>query len=271
MSNTTRISGRWPESINLLTANYIAKENTQFSCDLFRFSLLSTLKFCDSVVIVDNGCSKEVLEMIDYIASHIPKPIQVIPYHKECTSFSDLRNVALDNTISKWILWVDTDEVHFDRAFNLRKLVENADPKIMLLNTAFYHFTLDIGHYAAVEPRCNIIRKVDGMRWEGKVHEHIEGLPSDKLTMLTDYRYCHFGYCKPQAEIFDHWKHYAVLEGQKNPYEFEEENGKTVPYFRGDRSGPDKIIEDRRKVLMEYYGEYPEVMGKQWLLEYGVQ
>lgn len=201
------------------------------------FALLST-KWVDEHVIVNTG--KEDNPNIKIVQKVIPRA-KILHFKGEFT-FSNARNLALDNSSGQWILWQDADEVHFDR---FEGLVRNfiASPPGDGIQCAFYHFILDVFHYQSLDPRVMLFRK-DGKRWRGTVHERVE--PFNKI-FVSDYFYHHYGYTKPQHLIYENWRLYWGL----NPGE---------EWKKNEYRNPDDIISDRVSVAHEYRGEYPEVI-----------
>lgn len=201
-----------------------------------KFALEST-KWLDEHVIVNTGDSDNPnLAIIEEI---LPKA-NIIHMQDEFT-FSKARNLALNNTYSPWILWQDADEVHFDMFRSL--VLEYSSTHYDAVVFGFYHFILDMFHYQSIDLRPNMFRK-DGKRWVGDVHEQVEPLVN---VIHNDYRYHHYGYTKPQKDIYDNWKLYWSL----NP----DERWKCEQ-----KRNPNDIISDRVTVAKEYFGQYPEVM-----------
>lgn len=155
-------------------------------------------------------------------------------------TFSNARNYALQNSTTDWILWQDADEVHFD-SFKI-ELMQILDwIHYDAFEFGFYHFLLDVFHYQSVDARTNIFKRC-GTQWYGDVHEQVSGLNN---IYKHPYRYHHYGYTKPQNEIYENWKLYWSL----NPSE---------RYKLNENRNPNDIISDRVTVARKYVGPYPE-------------
>lgn len=202
-----------------------------------KYALLST-KWVDEQVIVNTGNKDN--PNLSVIKEFAPNA-KIIQFSGEF-NFSAARNLALDNSTKQWILWQDADEVHFDLFEGLvRDLITT--PHGDGIRCAFYHFILDHFHYQSIDPRV-IIFKREGKKWHGNVHEQVEPFHS---VFTAQYRYHHYGYTKPQKEIYENWKLYWSLTP--------DEKWKCDEY-----RNPDDIISDRVSVAHKYQGEYPEVI-----------
>jgi glycosyltransferase involved in cell wall biosynthesis len=203
----------------------------------FQFTLQS-IKWVDEIVIVNTGDSNN--PNLKTIRDFAPNA-KVIQFEGAFT-FSAARNKALENTKSLWILWVDADEVHFnDFERVVREII--AAPKGDAYQFGFHHFILDMFHYQNIDLRLNLFMNVD-KRWHGNVHEYVHPI---QKAVPHEYRYHHYGYTKPQREIYENWRLYWSL----NPDELSKLN---------EERDPDGIISDRVTVAHPYIGPYPEVI-----------
>lgn len=200
------------------------------------YALRST-EWLDEHVIVNTG--DEDNPNMEVVKKIIPQA-KILKYEGDF-DFASARNFALDNTESPWILWQDADEVHFDRFKGLVR--EYAGHSYDGIRFGFFHFILDMYHFQSIDLRTNMFKK-KGVRWEGSVHEQVVGL---KDVHNNEYRYHHYGYTKPQSEIYENWKLYWSL----NPGE---------EWKVKEKRNPDDIISDRVTVAHPYMGEYPEVI-----------
>jgi hypothetical protein len=140
-------------------------------------------------------------------------------------------------------LWVDADEVHFKT--RLKTFVEDTMNKNVHAGMAsFFHFVKDMKHYQSLDERL-ILLKNRTFKWTSKVDEYPEFiLPKEQvLVNKTNYRYHHYGYTKPQKEVFDNWKQREQILGTKEWYSDKD---------------PNTILDDRK--LFEYTDDYPEVI-----------
>lgn len=205
--------------------------------EYLEYALKSTAWLDEHVIINTGNSDNPNLKIIDKV---LPKA-KIIPFKGEF-SFCNARNQALNNTDSPWVLWEDADEVHFDafQEFARQCANDNTDDAI---GCGFYHFLLDVFHYQSIDERIILFKK-DDKRWIGDVHEQVEG---HRNVAYSGYRYHHYGYTKPQSEIYENWKLYWSL----NPAE---------QYKLKEQRNPDDIITDRVTVANPYTANYPEVI-----------
>jgi len=164
--------------------------------------------------------------------------------HKPFENFAIARNHALDESAdADYILWVDADEVHFTE--ELKRFINDVTSRNGIAGkAAFYHFVKDIKHYQSIDDRL-ILLKNRTFRWVKAVDEYPEFPKGTKGDVIdTDYKYHHYGYTKPQRELWEGWMDRAKMLGEKNPWFADKD--------------PDTILDERK--LIEYKGLYPEVM-----------
>lgn len=250
-----------------IIANYIVKLSNDMEWRMFKSSLLSIRPVVDDIFVVYAGENYEEIapRLNELLHFH---PAKLITVFQKVESFADVRNAALAEVPEgAWLYWIDADEVGFHDSFAALKARMMRYDDITQVRTRFIHFCLSPDWYERTEPRNTLIKKGPETHWEGKVHERIVGIPEGKI-LHSDYIVHHYGYCKPQAEVFKHWDNYAKLEGDPNRYVNEEVDGKTVSYFRPvDRPGPENILDDRKKVLIPYSGAYPDNDLRDYLRE----
>ena len=85
----------------------------------------------------------------------------------------------------------------------------------------------------------------ESSRFEGVVHESLE--TPRHLPRVVPYRYVHYGYVKPQAEVFERWCFYAELEGDATRY---------------DGQPPDHILDDRIPLSQEFDMAHPPAVAE---------
>ncbi len=205
---------------------------------------LQSTKWVDEHIIVNTG--DEDNKNLDMVKKILPNA-KIVQFTGKF-SFSEARNLALSNSTMPWILWQDADEVHFDRFEGLVRGIlphTNADG----VNFGFYHFILDMFHYQSIDMRIILFRH-SGKKWVGSVHEKVG--PFSKI-IDDDYRYHHYGYTKPQKEIYENWRLYWSLKS--------DERWKLDEY-----RDANNIVSDRVTVAHQYEGHYPEIM-KEYIMQ----
>ncbi len=246
-----------------LVANIIAKVESDLDFAMLRACLMSLRAACDRIVLyyAPGVATPAISAKLSDICMENRVDIQV--HSGPVSSFADLRNKAMDLVREgEFFVWIDSDEVAFSDDLvalkNQMGRLHTEDNPLSSVATRFVHFCLSPDTYEYYQPRITIIRKGPDTRWEGSVHEKVVGYAPGRI-LHSDYIVHHYGYVKPQEQVFARWQHYAELEGDPNRYLAEEVNGKTVPYFRPvDRPSPEHILEDRRKTLLPYHGPHPD-------------
>lgn len=223
--------------------------------EFFSFSVKSIKDAVDEIVIVLNDVDQKTLESVYETYSICDgKDIKILEHSER--NFSKLRNLALENTQSDWIMKLDADEVFYNDVIQIRDHIH--DESILGMNTWFYHLLRDFEtchdqvEHELLYHRLLMFRKLDGIYWQSDVHESIYFPPSlrkEKKIIDLDIHYVHFGYAKPQREVFRRWKLYSELEGQPNRYDEE---------FKVTGANPDTILDDRTGI--PFMAPFPETI-----------
>lgn len=158
----------------------------------------------------------------------------------EPPSFAEARNLALRRVDhGDFVLIVDSDDVHYPEWETIARqhIAEGAD----IVTATFTHFMVykDLVQYEA--PREILFQHGPGVRFASRVHEQLLH-PRRFPAIETLYGYAHYGYIKPQTEVFDRWRLYSALEGHPDYYAgWEGEN----------------ILIDRLSVCHRFTGQHP--------------
>lgn len=157
-------------------------------------------------------------------------------------SFADARNSCLKLTDrNDLVLILDADDVHFPE---LEEIVRDAAWKYVDSITAmFFHLMVYKNIYQYTQPREIVYKNDSGTHWEKGVHEQLINVKRNPVNTL--YHYMHYGYVKPQRQIFDRWKFYSDLEGDIHHY---------------DGQDPENIVSDRISVCKPLPVEHPAVI-----------
>lgn len=166
-------------------------------------------------------------------------------------SFADARNTCISQTdTGDFILILDADDVHYPHFEQIVKeaISRGADS----LTANFYHLMVYKDIYQYTQPREILYKNYPGTSWEKGVHELLQnqkGYPE-----YTSYHYMHYGYVKPQREVFDRWKFYSDLEGDYHHYD-----GQNPETILDDRVAVCKpLTEGHPPAIAEYIDGYPD-------------
>lgn len=148
--------------------------------------------------------------------------VYIVPNEDGVFSFADARNRCLDVTDEgDFVFIVDADDVHYPQwEQELKQLLyeERADS----VTAHYYHLTLykDVFHFSA--PREIVYKNYPGTQWAKGVHEQL--LNAKKWPIVSHYHYVHYGYIKPQTQVFERWKFYSDIEGDYDHYKGQDPN-----------------------------------------------
>lgn len=243
----------------LVSVHIIAKETTNFGLRMFRAALVSLKNYPDELIIVDDGCSEDVKNMIKSVTSSGYGEVKLINAQevKGNENFTSLRQVALTNCNPKTTFWhwIDTDEIYYPEELRTLKASLHNNENAGAYVTTLWHFMRDPFNYQYQEIKRNIYRYDPNTKWNKTVHEHVINPYSD-TNIPTQFSYLHLGYCRTQIETMVKWLRYALLEhGNCDVYRRENVDGKIIPYLRDWRT-PNGIIDDRP--VKKFENHYPE-------------
>ncbi len=165
-------------------------------------------------------------------------------------SFAEARNKCLELTdADDYVLIVDADDVHYPE---LEELVRSSAGTYDSITMYFYHLMVYKNLYQYVQPREIVYTNYQGTHWEKGVHEQLVNEKHSPTTSL--YHYLHYGYVKPQREVFDRWKFYSDLEHDYDHYKGQDPD--TILNDRIEVSEPLQI--EPPEVIQEFLKDYPE-------------
>lgn len=165
-------------------------------------------------------------------------------------SFAEARNKCLELTDpNDLVLVVDSDDVHYPELEDIVNAHKGTHDSITMF---FYHLMVYKNIYQYVQPREIVYTNYEGTHWVDGVHEKLRNEKRAPVQVL--YHYMHYGYVKPQSEVFKRWKFYSDLEHDYHHY---------------DGQDPDHILDDRipvsepvpiahPPVIREFLEDYPE-------------
>lgn len=252
-----------------LVANILVTLDNEEDKIFFEWCLKSLVGVVDEIIILNTG--KNLKEVVDICHSVLEGSTSSYLLKNDFSiikeqGFAAARNKLLQESPENcYILYRDSDEVGFPEELKLLKETILDTDRYDDISTYFIHFCLGFNGYERFEQRTTIFRKTPETKWVNKVHEKITHGQTTRSIFYSDYTIHHYGYVRSQEYVFNRWHQYAILEGQTNPYKDEEVNGTVVPYFREGREGPGKILEDRKKTLIPYFGKFPNFVDTKYI------
>lgn len=245
-----------------ISVHIISKETDRLGLHFFKSCLESLRGYPDELIVVDNGSSQEVLDMLQEEMKNFTGKVI---YKPEIESFHELRNIAIENMSpdATHLHWIDTDEIYFPEQLpGLREAM--MDGTISMFRTTLVHFMKDPATLENKQLKQNVFRCTPYLRWTKNVHEVLEGKAQGRSAFIP-IEHLHFGYCRPQWQTFLKWIRYAILEYKNaNIYREETIERRKLPWLRGSRT-PDTILDERFPRLHAYQGEYPKSC-EEWLV-----
>lgn len=151
-------------------------------------SLASLSGAVDEIVVVDSGSTDDTVR----IAEEFGARVFSVPWRDD---FSAARNASLEKATGDWILVVDADEYFQDgMAGNIRRVIERYGKEADLLMFLRRELDEDAGKVLLDSYVPRILRRVDGLAYEGAIHEEprhrgetirrMAAVPGDELLMM---------------------------------------------------------------------------------------
>lgn len=160
---------------NKISAIVIAKNSEDIIEDC-----LKSLKFCDEIIVVDNGSADKTKEKAEKFHA------KVIESKED--NFSNLRNIGLKHVKGDWVLYVDTDErVSESLKDEILKSLENNDFSAFKIKRKNFYF----GNYSwpKIEDLERLFKREKLKEWYGILHESpkVEGKVGELNGYLLHY------------------------------------------------------------------------------------
>ncbi|MGE5585516.1 MAG: glycosyltransferase [Bacillota bacterium] len=222
-----------------VSAMYIVKNEEEF----LPFSIKSIYNVVDEIIVVDGHSTDRTVE----IAKRFGKTRTVL--YCDSPDYSVNRNMALKAATGDWLVPMDADMVFYrDIDEVVPRLIRN--PFVDVYYCWFYHLMREphlMQNRSDRDPLYRreffLVRRRPGLRWVGAVHERLRG--TGPIVADSGLHFAHYGYVKPQREVFKRWVKYAMLEG-KGEHAYE-------------GVSPDSILDDRP--VRPFTRGHPEVIA----------
>lgn len=233
-----------------VSVHMLVKENTNLGKWFLKGSFKSLLQseYPNEIVLVDNGCSKDVLDEVIFPWEQAFKDSGIdFKYHtSDLKLFRDLRNFCLEHTNphANFWHWIDSDEIYYPEDLDVLKnytLEDALRQDVSLVYSYFYHMMIHpfqvqnnpdkrdsvSGKWKTYNEddfrsfKDNIFAFTPDVKWNKPVHEKVSGLKNSRI-FQSSCEYIHLGYCRSQWRTFLKWLHYDVLEhGHVGGYKLE--------------------------------------------------
>lgn len=129
------------------------------------------------------------------------------------SDFSAARNICLrlhrEHDAGEWVAFVDADEVHGVQAARIARNLGKVPPEIDFVDGYTWHFFQSFDWYMSIERRMAFFRYTPSLRWEGTVHEQLQGLSGGRIAL--PYVYAHYGWVMPARHHAEKGRQYLSL------------------------------------------------------------
>ncbi len=145
---------------------------------------LSSLKFCDEIIVIDNGSTDKTAEIAKESGA------RVVIYKTD--DFSELRNKGLEISSSDWCVYVDADErvtKELEKEI-IEKIKNSARYKAFRLKRKNYYLGFSKkNEWPYIEKHERVFKKGSLKKWRGKLHESpiVDGEVGDLENFLLHF------------------------------------------------------------------------------------
>lgn len=216
----------------------------------FLAALLESLRgACDTILVNDNSPEPSPHAQT-LMQSAFGREGRMAVDRTPFTDFATARNVCVrlheERDAGEWMLFVDADEVHGPQiariAANVRLIPANVD----FVDAYTWHFFQSFDWYRSIERAKTFIRVAPGMRWNGVVHEKLQGPRGDRIAL--PYVYGHYGWVLPIERQVAKERLYAQL-GRP---------GNMLPPAELDAPDLERSFRQEWRSVMRFRGRHPQ-------------
>lgn len=165
----------------------------------FLAALLESLEgVCGTLIVNDNSSGVSPHAAV-FERSAFARAGRLLLDRTPFTDFSSARNVCLRlherHGAGDWIAFVDADEVHWPLAARIAANLDRVPADVDYVDGYTLHFFQSFDWYISIDRRMSFFRFKPQVRWEGSVHERLQGLSGRRLPL--PYLYAHYGWLIP--------------------------------------------------------------------------
>jgi hypothetical protein len=215
----------------------------------FLDALLASLDGAVGIVIVNDNSAEPSPHAGALAGSPFAKRNALIVDRTPFADFSSARNICLrlhrEHEAGPWIAFVDADEVHAPLAATIAANLAVVPPDIDFVDGYTWHFFQSPNWYLSIERRMSFFRFAHNVRWEGPVHERLQGLNGQRIAL--PYVYGHYGHTLTPRRHAQKGRLYSSL-GQE---------GAITPEERLDSIDPAEYFAGQWPYLLRFPGPHP--------------
>ena len=124
---------------------------------------IDSLNFCDEILVIDNESSDNTSEIAQKLGTKV--------YSLKTNSFSELRNYGLKNSDSKYVFYLDADEILSEKLKENVLRVVKADSGVSAYNIKRKNYYLGENEWPKIEVMTRLFLKNKLLGWKGELHE----------------------------------------------------------------------------------------------------
>lgn len=217
----------------------------------FLSALLASLEdVCATLIVNDNAPSPSPHSAV-FHESRFGREGRLIVDRTPFTDFSAARNICVqlhhENDAGEWAAFIDADEVHGAPATRIAARLDRVPYGVDRVEGYTWHFFQSFDWYMSIERRLSFFRCTPAVRWEGAVHERLQGLSEGRLVL--PYVYAHYGWVFHPQRMAQKGHQYSALGAP----------GETVPQDQIEALAIDNFFEfaGRWKHVLRFTGSHP--------------
>jgi hypothetical protein len=162
----------------------------------FLRALLDSIADSAAILIVNDNAPNPSPHAATLRSSPFGRENRLVVDRTPFAGFANARNVCLrihaERNAGAWIAFVDADEVHGRRVRSVAANLGTVPQAFDFVDGYTWHFFQSFDYYTSIERRMMFFRFRPELRWEGDVHEKLQGNTGKRIAL--PYVYGHYGH-----------------------------------------------------------------------------
>ncbi len=190
----------------------------------FLGAMLESIAGVASLLIVNDNGPDPSPHLATLAASHFGRTDRLVVDRTPFSGFASARNVCMrlhaQRCDARWVAFIDADEVHGIGARAIAQHLDRVPVEYDFVDGYTWHFFGSFSYYTSIERRMMFFRYGPQVRWEGAVHEQLQGLSGKRIAL--PYIYAHYGHTLEPRRHAEKGRHYSSLGAPGNVLREEE-------------------------------------------------
>ncbi|MGB8908462.1 MAG: glycosyltransferase [Candidatus Cybelea sp.] len=190
----------------------------------FLSAMLESIAGVASLLIVNDNAPDPSPHAVTLAASHFARTDRLVVDRTPFSGFAAARNVCMrlhaQRSNARWVAFIDADEVHGPGARTIAQRLDRVPVEYDFVDGYTWHFFGSFSYYTSIERRMMFFRYGPQVRWEGAVHEQLQGLSGRRVAL--PYIYAHYGHTLEPRRHAEKGRHYSSLGAPGNVLREEE-------------------------------------------------